>query len=233
MPTNLNALIRYKTIDQCLSNRSIKCTIERLQNECSEAMGEKRGIYKTISVRTIRDDIRVMRSDILGFNAPIVFVNGRYFYSDKNYSIFQQYIVDVEMLKSVYDLLLQNKDSINSVLVNKAIILLADSLNIEPPREILDKMLYEREPGMNNSKLVKKYLSNYNALNDQIQDDLDSIRFCFAERSPEEQLLVDKIYEKELAAARIAKLDYDNIIQGNINGFQWKSILVLMNHLKN
>lgn len=229
MPTNLNALIRYKTIDQCLSNISVKCTIERLQSECSEAMGEKRGIYKTISVRTIRDDIRVMRSDILGFNAPIVFVNGRYFYSDKNYSIFQQYIVDVEMLKSVYDLLLQNKDSINSVLVNKAIILLADSLNIEPPRKILYEMHWETDPGMNNRDLVNKYLENNPDRRDPEQDDMDSIRFYFAERSPEEQ----RLENERLLAASKAKLDYDNIIQGNINGFQWKSIFVLMNHLKN
>lgn len=78
MPTNLNALIRYKQIDKCLHNRYVPCTIARLQEACSEALGEHRGIYRQISERTIRDDLRVMKSDMLGFNAPIVFKGGYY-----------------------------------------------------------------------------------------------------------------------------------------------------------
>ena len=33
MPVNLNALIRYKTIDECLSNPNLKCTIDLLINK--------------------------------------------------------------------------------------------------------------------------------------------------------------------------------------------------------
>ena len=79
MPTNLNALIRYKKINQCLGNHYLKATIESLQEACSNQLAKHRGIYKLISNRTIRDDIRVMLSDALGFNALIEEKDGVYF----------------------------------------------------------------------------------------------------------------------------------------------------------
>jgi hypothetical protein len=112
MPTNLNALIRYKTIDRCLGNKHVKWTIDRLREECSEALGESRGIYKKVSERTIRDDIRVMRSEILEFNAPIVFEDGGYLYSDPFFSIFRAGITDLKLLQTVFDVLIKNKDAI-------------------------------------------------------------------------------------------------------------------------
>jgi hypothetical protein len=112
MPTNLNALIRYKTIDRCLKNENIKWTIERLQEECTEALGEARGVYKKVSKRTIYDDIRVMRSDILEFNAPIVFENGGYRYSIPLFSIFRAEISEMKLLQKVFEILVKNKDTI-------------------------------------------------------------------------------------------------------------------------
>ena len=47
-------------------------TYNELIDACSNALDETRGRGIRISERTIRDDLRVMRSDILGFNAPIV-----------------------------------------------------------------------------------------------------------------------------------------------------------------
>lgn len=87
MPTNLNALIRYKTIDTLLQGGTVFYSIEKLQLACSEALAEHRGVYKMVSERTVRDDIRVMRSDILGYNAPIVVREGRYTYANPNFSI--------------------------------------------------------------------------------------------------------------------------------------------------
>ncbi len=87
MPTNLNALIRYKTIDTLLQGGAVHYSIDKLQLACSEALAEQRGVYKMVSERTIRDDIRVMRSDILGYNAPIVVKEGRYTYANPNFSI--------------------------------------------------------------------------------------------------------------------------------------------------
>ena len=87
MPTNLNALIRYKTIDTLLQGGAVYYSIDKLQIACSEALAEQRGVYRMVSERTIRDDIRVMRSDILGYNAPIIVKEGRYTYANPNFSI--------------------------------------------------------------------------------------------------------------------------------------------------
>ncbi|PWJ42174.1 helix-turn-helix transcriptional regulator [Sediminitomix flava] len=88
MPVNRNALIRYKTIDQCLQNNFRKWTLEDLIEACSEALYEYEGIDKGISKRTIQSDIQMMRSDKLGYNAPIIVKEKKYYqYEDANYSI--------------------------------------------------------------------------------------------------------------------------------------------------
>ncbi len=112
MPTNLNALIRYKRIDACLKNPFVDCTIDKLQEVCTESMGEHRGIYKKVSERTIRDDIRVMRSEILGFNAPIIFESGKYVYTDADYSIFSTPINEIQLLKDILKMLLSERKNI-------------------------------------------------------------------------------------------------------------------------
>jgi hypothetical protein len=67
----LNALIRYKIINSCLYGGKRRWSIKELMERCFDALAEYRGRYESISERTIRDDIRVMRSDILGCNEPI------------------------------------------------------------------------------------------------------------------------------------------------------------------
>ncbi|WP_276132582.1 helix-turn-helix transcriptional regulator [Polluticoccus soli] len=90
MPVNRNALIRYKTIDKCLRNRLRKWTLEKLIEEVSDALYEYEGIAKGISRRTIQADIQMMRSDKLGYNAPIIIIDKKYYtYDDPNYSITQ------------------------------------------------------------------------------------------------------------------------------------------------
>jgi predicted DNA-binding transcriptional regulator YafY len=88
MPVNRNALIRYRTIDKCLQNRRRKWTIENLMDACTEALFEAGGIDKDISLRTIRLDLKAMRSDQLGYNAPIIVVNKKHYtYEDPEYTI--------------------------------------------------------------------------------------------------------------------------------------------------
>ena len=118
MPANLNALIRYKQIDLCLKNPYLKATIEVMQEKCSDQLAEHRGIYKLISERTIRDDIRVMRSDAMGFNAPIVVHHGVYSYEEKDYSIFSTSISEMDLLMKVTRLLIQERENINSTKLN-------------------------------------------------------------------------------------------------------------------
>ena len=88
MPLNKNALIRYRTIDTCLTNRFRKWTLIDLIDSCSEALYEYEGIDKGVSKRTIQADLQMMRSDKLGYNAPIIVTDKKYYtYDDPNYSI--------------------------------------------------------------------------------------------------------------------------------------------------
>jgi predicted DNA-binding transcriptional regulator YafY len=89
MPTNNDALLRYHTIDKCLQNRYHKWTWEALAEKCTEALLEvhARPLKNTLSKRTIENDIKMMRGDHLGYNAPIKRKNGEYYYEDKSFSI--------------------------------------------------------------------------------------------------------------------------------------------------
>lgn len=88
MPANKNALIRYKTIDRCLRNRYRRWTLEDLVDACSDALYDMEGIRKGVSTRTVQGDLQMMRSDKLGYNAPIEVYDQMYYrYADPDYSI--------------------------------------------------------------------------------------------------------------------------------------------------
>lgn len=88
MPVNRNALVRYKTIDNCLQNHYRLWTLDDLIKACSNALYEFEGILKGVSKRTIQADIQVMRSNKLGYNAPIIVQEKKYYsYEDPDYSI--------------------------------------------------------------------------------------------------------------------------------------------------
>ena len=103
MPANKNALIRYKTIDRCLRNRYRRWTLDDLVTACSDALYDMEGITKGVSMRTVQADIQIMRSDKLGYYAPIeVYDNKYYRYSDPDYSISNTPITEED-----YDLVLR------------------------------------------------------------------------------------------------------------------------------
>jgi hypothetical protein len=112
MPANLNALIRYKTINSCLFGGKRKYDIDELIDACSAALSEARGRTTRISERTIRDDIRVMRSEILGFNAPIEQKDGLYYYADPKYTILSVSITDPGILDMIIKSLLKISDDV-------------------------------------------------------------------------------------------------------------------------
>jgi hypothetical protein len=88
MPLNRLALIRYKTIDACLRNRARKWTLDMLIDACSDAIYEFEGIQDGVSKRTIQLDLQLMRSDKLGYNAPIVVIDKKFYtYDDPKYTI--------------------------------------------------------------------------------------------------------------------------------------------------
>lgn len=89
MPVNLDALLRYHTINHCLQQRGKKWTWEELANECADYADEvaHRDTRNIPSKRTIQNDIKVMRSGDLGYFAPIKSEGDKYFYEESNYSI--------------------------------------------------------------------------------------------------------------------------------------------------
>ena len=110
MSINKLALIRYKTIDDCLKNRRRKWTLEDLIEKVSDVLYDQEGIETGVSKRTIQADIQLMRSDKLGYNAPIVVLERKYYqYEDPEYSISQAPInpADVEKIKEVVSVLRQ------------------------------------------------------------------------------------------------------------------------------
>lgn len=103
MPKNLSALIRYRTIDECLRRVPKRCTWKYLANACAEALYELEGIENIPSERTIRGDLQKMKSGHLGYEAPIINIReapqiaGYYRYSNPEFSITNYPITEEEV----------------------------------------------------------------------------------------------------------------------------------------
>lgn len=89
MPTNKNASLRYRIIDDLLKGGKSRYTMEELLERVNEKL-ENWGV-NPISERTLRGDIQIMRRDESdgGFGAPIIcdYGEGYYYYSDPDFSI--------------------------------------------------------------------------------------------------------------------------------------------------
>lgn len=113
MASNKNALIRYKTIDQCLRNTGRRWTLDDLINACSDALYEYEGKDVYVSKRTIQLDIQQMRSDKLGYNAPIEVYERKYYrYAEEGYSIKNIPVTDkdIKVMNEAIQVLRQFKD---------------------------------------------------------------------------------------------------------------------------
>ena len=116
MPANKNALIRYKTIDNCLRNRYRRWTLDDLVEACSDALYDMEGITKGVCARTVQMDIQIMRSDKLGYNAPIEVYDRIYYrYADPDYSITEMplSVEDYKLIKKAIIILEDKKDNNN------------------------------------------------------------------------------------------------------------------------
>lgn len=111
MPANKNALIRYKTIDNCLRNHYRRWTLEDLVDACCDALYDMEGICKGVSTRTVQGDIQMMRSDKLGYNAPIEVYGHKYYrYAVEGYSI-----MDMPMSQNDYDVMQEAVDMLRQL----------------------------------------------------------------------------------------------------------------------
>lgn len=110
MPQNKNALLRYRTIDRCLRNTGRRWTLADLVDACSDALYEYEGRMENVSLRSVQRDIEMMRSDKLGYEAPIEVYDRKYYrYSDPDYSINTRPLSehDINALNRSIDLLRQ------------------------------------------------------------------------------------------------------------------------------
>lgn len=110
MSVNKLALIRYKTIDECLKNRFRKWSLDDIIEKVAGRLYEYEGITSGVSKRTVQADIQLMRSDKLGYNAPIVVTDRKFYsYSDPAYSITKVPINagDLEKMKEIVGVLKQ------------------------------------------------------------------------------------------------------------------------------
>lgn len=133
MPANKNALIRYKTIDNCLRNRYRRWTLEDLVDACCDALYDMEGINKGVSVRTVQGDIQMMRSDKLGYNAPIEVYDHKYYrYSDDDYSITAMPMSqnDLEVMQEAVNMLRQLEDFEQFAEMSDVVSRLQDRLSI-------------------------------------------------------------------------------------------------------
>ena len=108
MPQNKNALLRYRTIDRCLRNTGRRWTLQDLVDACSDALYEYEGKQDMVSVRSVQRDIEMMRSDKLGYEAPIEVFDRKYYrYADPDYSISNRQLSheEINVLNRTIDLL--------------------------------------------------------------------------------------------------------------------------------
>ena len=110
MPINRATLIRISTIDRCLQNRYRRWTINDLIDACTDALAEFEGRANPVSRRTFQNDLALMRSDRLGYNAPIVVRDNQYYeYEDPDFTITHLPLNDegLDALNSALDILRQ------------------------------------------------------------------------------------------------------------------------------
>lgn len=112
MSTNKHALIRYRVIDHCLRQVDKAWNWKTLAEACAKEIEKVMDKTITLSERTIKQDLRNMRSDVaLGYNAPIEYdrTEKSYYYSDRSYSITEAPLnrSDSDELKNAISLLRQ------------------------------------------------------------------------------------------------------------------------------
>lgn len=89
MPVNKNAYLRYKVIDNCLTNTGRKYSLKDIWERVNEALIEENSSTSGIEERQLRYDIKALK--LPPFNAPIECIQeGKFYYytyTDPEYSI--------------------------------------------------------------------------------------------------------------------------------------------------
>lgn len=136
MPANKYALLRYRIIDNCLTNKGRKFpTKEDLRYACEQALYGSSG--ERISISTIEKDMWAMKNEgELGYYAPIAYskVEKGYYYTDPDYTIKEVSLSeeDQEAIRFAANTLFQFKDLAIFDQFGAAIQKIMDRLSISP-----------------------------------------------------------------------------------------------------
>lgn len=125
-------------------------------------LSEHQGI-NSISERTIRNDIQILRSDALGFNSPIVINQGIYSYSEPGYLLFGRPIQELELLNDIQSLLVAEFDSIDNKNLPFLLIQLAQITAQKIPKKCAPEgygILESKKSGSNVVMIVNHYKEN-------------------------------------------------------------------------
>ncbi|MFV8355484.1 helix-turn-helix transcriptional regulator [Flavobacterium sp. XS1P32] len=136
MFTTKYQLVRYNKLDKCFQNFGREYNIKDLLNAVNKAIIEYDPNSSGVEIRTLRKDIRFMRS-LSGFDAPIETnkgTNGPYYrYSDKNFSINKSPLNnnEAELLKNAISILQRFEGSPEFEWVNEIAPLLNDKFGLK------------------------------------------------------------------------------------------------------
>lgn len=136
MPANKYALLRYRIIDRCLTNKGkLYPSKEDLRQECEDVLYGSDGI--NISTSTIEKDMWAMRNESeLGYYAPIEYHKGHkgYYYAEEDYSIRDVHLndEDLDAIHFAVNTLFQFKDIAIFDQFGHAIDKIVDRLSISP-----------------------------------------------------------------------------------------------------
>mgnify|MGYP002647485614 FL=1 len=143
MPKNNHAEFRYRILDRCFKSKTRRYTFEQLLEEVNDALAEKYGVGVTVSVRTLRNDIKELRDSVF-HGAPIEteLAEGKqryYFYSDPDYSIYNSELSEEEAakLQSAFDILSQFRNNPEYANVATALSEIEYTFGLTPNRENL------------------------------------------------------------------------------------------------
>lgn len=151
MPANKYALLRYRIIDRCLTNRMRPHpTKEDLRRACEEGLYGSEG--ERISISTIEKDLWAMRNENeLGYHAPIVYnaEHRGYEYEDPDYSISGLHLQeqDLQALRFATLTLLQFRDMPVFQQYQSAIGRIFDRVHATAPGQNVDQHIqFEQAP---------------------------------------------------------------------------------------
>lgn len=164
MPVDKNARLRHKILDSIFSSGSEYNTIDNI----IDTVNERLAIYGApqVSLRTIRTDISVMRSE--EYDAPIVYhPSGKYYsYSERGYSIFKGKMSkeDLNVLRSTIEML--GKYRAGNIWLEELLTSLECRLGITPKRNKV--VLFDDNRGLKGIEFLNPVIQH--TINNQVME---------------------------------------------------------------